>query len=168
MRTTKLTDQAQWNLSRAIRNLGIEQVPFEPETRLSIFASSEDGKLAREETAGYAFGNQFALNPDQKDKTGVAFHELTHIVLGHTFQRGATTRDMYLGEIEACSTSLLCLSKIGLENGTELQIKNLNWHLGTWFQIEGELPANFQSKVGSAADKILSAGMVEVELPKAA
>src|SRR5215472_1090014 len=59
----------QWDRSRALRTLNVEEVPFE---------------MLNGNCQGYARGRQIAINPLAQMPAKTTFHELAHFELGHT------------------------------------------------------------------------------------
>jgi hypothetical protein len=60
-----------WSLQTARDTFGIREIPFD----------STNGNLQ-----GYSRGLEFAINPLAVNKNKTRFHELAHIVLGHTYR----------------------------------------------------------------------------------
>lgn len=136
----------EWDVELALDVLKIEQVPF----------AELDGNMQ-----GYARGKSFALNPIAAFPHKTRFHELAHIVLGHTkdtdFSDGAIlTRDVR--EVEAESTAYILCNVLGLPGLEESRGYIQNW------LADGQLQDKTAQRIFSAANKILKAGQsVKVE-----
>jgi len=129
-----------WNRETALANLNIESVPFD----------SPDGN-----TQGYATGHSIAINPMAAMPEKTTFHELAHVVLGHT--ESATMSDeetlpRSLKETEAESVALLCLESMGLHGSEYCRGYIQNWLSGA------EIPEKSAQRIFKAADTILKAG----------
>jgi hypothetical protein len=104
---------------------------------------------------GYARAREIAINPLAELPAKTTFHELGHILLGHTTETAfndteATPRN--LKEIEAESVALLCLESLGLPGAEFCRGYIQNWG--------GEIPERSAQKIFHAADTILKAGRV--------
>jgi antirestriction protein ArdC len=98
-----------WNADTALSNLNIERVPF----------TMMDGNVQ-----GYAKHRTVAINPIAEQPESTLFHELAHIVLGHTAEgtlnsdsTDRTPRD--IRELEAECTALICCEALGLPGAAE-------------------------------------------------
>jgi hypothetical protein len=130
-----------WNRQRAIKALGVEQIEFQ----------MLDGNAQ-----GYAVGQKFAINPVAALPMKTTFHELAHIVLGHTSESildESVLIPRSLREAEAESVALLCLESLGME-GTEY----CRGYIQNWLQ-GAEIPERSAQRIFAAADKILKAGI---------
>jgi hypothetical protein len=87
------------------------------------------------------------------DKT--TFHELAHVVLGHTEARTLNDGDTLprsLKEAEAESVAQICLESLGLPGARFCRAYIQSW-------LEGaEIPERSAQRIFSAADRILKAG----------
>jgi antirestriction protein ArdC len=134
-----------WDADLALSNLQIERTPF---TML-------DGNAQ-----GYAKGRKVAINPVADQPESTLFHELGHIVLGHTAEgsinsdsRDRTPRD--IRELEAECVALLCCESLGLPGGPESR-----GYIQSWFH-GNEVPERSAQRIFHAADTILKAGRTE-------
>lgn len=131
-----------WDLQAAHAALGVAQVAY----------SSTDGN-----TQGYSKGKAYALNPVAVDPTHTTFHELAHIVLGHTDDDGLAEYVHHRGrfEFEAETTAFLVLHELGLL--TDEQASHTRAYIQGWLGREkpGEVSIR---KIFGAVDKILKAG----------
>ncbi len=133
-----------WEAETALRTLNIERVPF---TML-------DGNVQ-----GYALFRQVAINPVATQPESTLFHELAHIVLGHTAEislsidsADRTPKD--IRELEAECVALLCCESLGLPGAAESR-----GYIQSWFH-GNEVPERSAQRVFNAADAILKAGRI--------
>jgi antirestriction protein ArdC len=131
-----------WNADTALSTLGIERTPF---TML-------DGNVQ-----GFAKNRTVAINPVAEQPESTLFHELAHVVLGHTSEGSLnsdstdrTPRD--IREMEAECVALLCCESLGLP-GAELS----RGYIQGWFK-GNEVPERSAQRIFHAADEILRAG----------
>lgn len=103
---------------------------------------------------GYASSNKYAINPVAANPIKTMFHELAHILLGHTDKQiddgEILARD--LKEFQAESVALICAACIG-------QTDELTYSLGyiqNWW-IPEELDKKMIERLFSTANKIISA-----------
>lgn len=131
-----------WDAAKALSTLAIERVAF---TML-------DGNCQ-----GYAKGRTVAINPVADQPESTLFHELAHIVLGHTAE-GALNSDSTdrtprdIRELEAECTALLCTESLGLPGAAESR-----GYVQSWFKGQ-EVPERSAQRIFHAADEILKAG----------
>jgi antirestriction protein ArdC len=93
----------EWDANKALAALNIEQIPFD----------SIDGNCQ-----GFSRNRQIAINPVAQLPHKTLFHELAHVVLGHTSEADFSDTDQTprsLREVEAEAVSLLCCESLGLE-----------------------------------------------------
>ena len=130
----------EWDKQMALSKLNIQEVRYE----------STDGNCQ-----GYAEGNTFAVNPVAILPHKTTFHELAHIVLGHTKEHTMadseiTPRD--IREVEAEAVAYICCSQLGLSGLVESRGYIQNW-------LQGDvIPEKSAQKIFSAANKILTNG----------
>lgn len=129
-----------WDTAAALAALDVRQVPYD----------DLDGNVQ-----GWARERTFALNPLAELPTKTTFHELGHIVLGHTSKVATDGGDRRQHEAEAECVALLCLDALGL-NGADA----CRGYVQHWW---GTRPLTDTSAraVMSAADRILRAGRKE-------
>lgn len=142
---TPQIDPIIWNQAAALKKLDIEQIPF----------ASLNGNVE-----GYAKGREFALNPLSQNQESVLFHEIGHILLGHTDKNECVDTEKLSRsekEIEAESVSYLCCSILGFEKTLEQSRGYLQAYLAG-----NDLTEKQSRKVFSVVDKILKAGREEV------
>jgi hypothetical protein len=134
-----------WVLAKALETLSIKQIEF----------TKMNGNIL-----GYARGREFALNPVNPMPWETTFHELGHILLGHTAEGAfadGETMPRNLREVEAESVALLCCESLGLPGSEYARGYIQNWLAGD------VIPEKSAQKIFHAADQILRAGRVEVE-----
>ncbi len=129
-----------WDESRALATLSIERIGFD----------ELDGN-----TQGYATGKKVAINPVAAMPAKTLFHELAHVVLGHTSEGslndGSERTPRNMREVEAESVALLCCESLGLP-GAEFS----RGYIQSW---GSEIPERSAQKIFHAADLILKAGV---------
>jgi antirestriction protein ArdC len=132
-----------FDLATALRELRIEQVDF----------ASTDGNAQ-----GYASQRTIAINPLAQLPHKTTFHELGHIVLGHTEEGKLVDSDLTprnIREVEAESVALICCEALQLP-GAEYA----RGYIQAW--ISGEtLSDRSAQRIFSAASAILKAGRGE-------
>lgn len=134
-----------WDAKLALPALGIVQTKF----------SSPSGN-----TQGYACGNAIAINPVAALPHKTRFHELAHVVLGHTKEHlmndnELTPRD--IREVEAESVAYILCSVLGLPG-----LKESRGYVQGW--LGGQTICDKSAmKIFGAANKILKAGQVVAE-----
>jgi hypothetical protein len=96
-----------WDRARALQTLGIEEITFD----------HIDGNVW-----GVARAKQIAISPLSPMPDRTMFHEVAHVVPGHTVehveQDGPRT-PRSIREVEAESVALICASALGLASGIE-------------------------------------------------
>ena len=131
-----------WDVQQALKQLGIREVPF----------VEVNGNVQ-----GYSMGTDVAINPVAVRPTKTRFHELGHVVLGHTlphsFEDYATHRG--IKEFQAEGTAYLCMNELGLlDEDTGVASRGYIQH---WLGSEHP-PDKAIQQVFTAADRILRAG----------
>ena len=133
-----------WDYQTALGNLGVREVPF----------NHTDGNVQ-----GWSRGLELAINPLAVNRNKTVFHELGHIVLGHTLpslhERYAQHRGLMEGEADG--TALLSMKEVGLLDDETAS------HIRAYFQhwMDGEqLPEKSIRRIFNAVGAILRAGRV--------
>src|SRR2546425_796556 len=129
----------EWERSRALAALDIAEIPFD----------LPDGN-----TQGFARGRSIAISPVAAMPAKTTFHELAHVLLGHTDQtvNDAETLPRSLREAEAESVALLCTESLGLPGASECRGYVQHW-------LRGErIPESSAARIFKAADQIIRAG----------
>jgi hypothetical protein len=130
-----------WDKSRALDALAIAEVPFE-----SVNGNSQ----------GYAKSREIAINPVAQHPVKTTFHEVAHIVLGHTQEGEVSDSEITprsLREVEAESVALICLEALGLD-GSEF----CRGYIQGWNGGAQDIPERSAQRIFKAADQILRAG----------
>ena len=132
-----------FDLATALRELRIQQIDFE----------STDGNAQ-----GYAFERSIAINPVAQLPHKTTFHELAHIVLGHTEEGQLVDSDLTprnIREVEAESVALICCDALQLPGA-----KYARGYIQNWLAGESISDRSAQ-KIFSAASAIFKAGRGE-------
>jgi Zn-dependent peptidase ImmA (M78 family) len=114
-RTPALT---QWEATSALVALDIQQIPF----------TETDGNCQ-----GYARKREIAINPVTQLPHKTLFHELAHVVLGHTSEADFTDTERTpknLREVEAEAVALLCCEALNVEGAEFCRGYIQNWLSG--------------------------------------
>lgn len=130
----------EWDATRALEKLDITVVPFK----------YMDGNVQ-----GYARGRTIAVSPIAQFPHKTRFHEMAHIVLGHTAEKGMsdeehTPRD--IREVEAESVAYILCNILGLPG-----IEESRGYIQHWF-ANGTMTDKSAQRIFNAANKILNAG----------
>jgi len=136
---------AEWSKALALPALGITEVAF----------AMMDGNCQ-----GYATGKNIAVNPVAILPHKTRFHELAHIVLGHTAEHTMSDSEQTpksIKEVEAESVAYICCSILGLDGLVESRGYIQNWLQGN------EISDKTAQKIFGAAEKILKAGKAKAE-----
>lgn len=133
-----------WDLAMALGTLGIARGQYE----------LTDGNVQ-----GYSQQREFAINPVAADPTHTMFHEIGHIMLGHTDANPSSGTDdaMHRGlkEFQAEATAYLSLNE--LEQLTPAGASHSRGYIQGW--LRGEHPSDVAIRqVFAATDAILKAG----------
>lgn len=137
----------RWELKRALGSLAIEQQPFQ------LF----DGN-----TQGYSYERTYAINPVAVNPLKTTFHEVGHIVLGHTSVPALEEYQAHRGvkEFQAEATAYLSMNELELlDDETASRSRG---YIQTWLGDERP-PDTAIRQVFSATDRILKAGRPDLE-----
>jgi hypothetical protein len=141
----------EWDAERVLTALRIERVPFD----------HTDGNVQ-----GFSRKRQIAINPLAQLPFKTFFHELGHVILGHTTETDFADSDATprsLREVEAESVALLCCESLGLEGADYARGYIQNWlSRGSSFRVEA-IPEKSAQKIFRAADQIIRAGRSEID-----
>ena len=105
---------------------------------------------------GFARERSIAINPVNPLPHKTRFHELAHVLLGHTTEGTQTDSEITprtLRECEAESVALLCCAALDLPGVDECRGYIQNW----WGQGH-EIPERSAQRILKTADQILKAG----------
>ena len=131
-----------WNADHALEKLNIQEIPFD----------HLDGNCM-----GFARERSIAINPINPMPQKTRFHELAHVLLGHTAegqQADSEITPRNLSECEAESVALLCCAALDLPGVDECRGYIQNW----WGQ-GNPIPERSAQRILKTADQILKAGM---------
>ena len=134
-----------WDLQKALAKLGIREVPF----------NEMNGNVQ-----GYSRGLEFAINPVATNRSKTVFHELGHIVLGHTLPHSLAEYQTHRGlkEFEAEGTAYLAMNELELMD--EETAAHSRGYIRHWLHDE-QPPAPSIRAAFRAAEAILRAGRIE-------
>jgi antirestriction protein ArdC len=131
----------EWNGVQALAKLEIAEVPFE----------STNGNVM-----GFARARSIAISPLNPLPHKTRFHELAHVVLGHTSEGDQNDGELTprnLKECEAEAVALLCCSALNLP-GVEFS----RGYIQSWWGEGNPIPERSAQRILKAADQILKAG----------
>jgi len=109
---------------------------------------------------GYATGRTIAVSPVAALPHKTTFHEIAHVVIGHTSEGLLTDSEhtpRTLREVEAEAVALICIESLGLP-GAEFSRGYIQAHL-----CDSEIPERSAQRIFKAADSILKAGRATTE-----
>ena len=130
-----------WDAERALSTLDVVEVPFD----------HTDGN-----TLGYARQRSIAINPLNPLPHKTRFHELAHVLLGHTadgVQSDGEVTPRNLRECEAESVALLCCAALQLPG-----LEESRGYIQLWWGQGNAIPERSAQAVLKVADQILKAG----------
>lgn len=109
---------------------------------------------------GYAKARTIAVSPVAEYPHKTRFHELAHVVLGHTAEAGADLTDSELTprslrEVEAEAVAMICCESLGLDGSAESRGYIQHWNAARENEPIAERNAQ---RIFKAADTILKAG----------
>jgi antirestriction protein ArdC len=131
-----------WDLTTALKALDVKQVPY----------ASIDGNVQ-----GYSRAREYALNPTCVDPTHTTFHELAHIVLGHTTDAGIADYMRHRGQMEfqAEAVAYLVMNEVG--QLSERAASHSRGYIQSWVRDERPDERTIRA-IFTATDSILKAG----------
>lgn len=135
-----------WDLQTALDKFGIKEVPFD----------NTSGNLQ-----GYSRGLEFAINPIAANRNKTVFHELMHIVLGHTLPHHYEEYQAHRGIMEGQAESGAYILMNELELLDEETASTMRGYIRHWLKDE-QLPDQAVRQVFTGADRILRAGRIVV------
>lgn len=130
-----------WNRHLALRGLEIDEVPFD----------HPDGNCL-----GLARRRAIAVNPVNPLPHKTRFHELAHVLLGHTADQEQTetaTLSRNQRELEAECVALLCCAALDLPGVAECR-----GYVQSWWGQGNPIPERSAQRILKTADEILRAG----------
>jgi antirestriction protein ArdC len=132
---------ASWDAGRALAALDVTEIPFD----------ATDGNCL-----GYARERSIAINPVNPMPYKTRFHELAHVLLGHTaegVQADGEITPRNLRECEAEAVALLCCAALDLPG-----VEQCRGYIQSWWGSGNPIPERSAQRVLKAADQILRAG----------
>jgi antirestriction protein ArdC len=130
-----------WEADRALAALHVAEIPFD----------TLDGNCL-----GYARGRSITVNPLNPMPHKTRFHELAHVLLGHTVEGQQTDGELIprnLCECEAEAVALICCAALDLPG-----IEQCRGYIQAWWGTGHPIPERSAQKVLAVADQILRAG----------
>ncbi len=130
-----------WNRARAIETLNVSEISFD----------ETDGNVQ-----GFARGRSIAVNPVNPMPHKTTFHELAHVLLGHTAEGVQSDGDITprnLRECEAEAVALVCCAALDLP-GAEFA----RGYIQSWWGAGNPIPERSAQRILKVADQILKAG----------
>jgi antirestriction protein ArdC len=130
-----------WDKDSALAALDIQEIVFD----------NLDGNVM-----GFARGRTVAINPVNPMPWKTRFHEIAHVLLGHTSKGEQSDGELTprnLGECEAESVALLCCAALGLP-GVECSRE----YIQAWWGHGNAIPERSAQRILKVADTILKAG----------
>ena len=137
-----------FDMAKAMATLDIAEIPWG-----TIEGNSQ----------GYAMGRSIAVNPVAILPHKTRFHEMAHVVLGHTSEALGLAADdektpQTMREVEAETVAYICIETLGLPGAVESR-----GYVQHWIARHGAdaIPEKAAHRILMAAQKILSAGAVK-------
>jgi hypothetical protein len=137
-------DMPSWDRDRALLALDVMEVPFE----------HVDGNCL-----GFARGRSIAINPVNPMPHKTRFHELAHVLLGHTSEGTLNDGEQTprnLREVEAEAVALLCCAALELP-GVEFS----RGYIQNWWGAGNPIPEKSAQRILKATDQLLKAGSAQ-------
>jgi len=137
---------AEWDKDLSLEKLDIKEVDF----------TMADGNCQ-----GYAEGRSIAINPVAVLPHKTRFHEIAHIVLGHTLEHKMADSELTpkdIREVEAESVAYILCQLLGLKGEEESR-----GYIQSWLK-DKEIADVSARKIFSAVDKILKSGQKETTI----
>jgi antirestriction protein ArdC len=130
-----------WDRNKALTALGITEIPFD---------------LTNGNVMGFARFREIAVSPLNPQPHTTRFHELGHVLLGHTAE-GTQADDertpRNLRECEAEAVALICCAALGLPGADECR-----GYIQAYWGTGNPIPERSAQRILKAADQILKAG----------
>ena len=133
-----------WDRNTAVEALNVQEIAFE----------HTDGNCV-----GFARERSIAINPVNPLPHKTRFHELAHVLLGHTAegqQADSEITPRNQRECEAESVALLCCAALDLPGVAECR-----GYVQRWWGQGNPIPERSAQRILNAADQILKAGTVD-------
>jgi antirestriction protein ArdC len=133
-----------WDSSRALTALDVTEVPFD----------STNGNVL-----GFARDRSIAVSPLSPMPHKTRFHEIAHVLLGHTAEGIQADGDLTprnLRECEAESVALICCAALELPG-----VECARGYIQSWWGGGNPIPERSARRILKVADQILKAGTDE-------
>jgi antirestriction protein ArdC len=130
-----------WDAAAAMAALDVTEVPFD---------------LTNGNVLGFARERSIAINPVNPMPAKTRFHELAHVLLGHTsegVQADGEITPRNLRECEAESVALLCCAALELPG-----VEQCRGYIQNWWGAGNPIPERSAQRILKVADQILKAG----------
>jgi hypothetical protein len=130
-----------WDVARALATLGVTEIPFDV----------TDGNVM-----GYARERTIAVSPINSLPHKTRFHELAHVLFGHTSEGEQADGELTprnLRECEAEAVALLCCAALDLPG-----VDHCRGYIQHWWGTGHPIPERSAQRVLKVADQILRAG----------
>jgi antirestriction protein ArdC len=130
-----------WDRANAMAVFGVTEVPFE----------TLGGNVM-----GFARARSIAVSPLNPLPHKTTFHELAHVLLGHTTegeQADSSITPRNLRECEAEAVALLCCAAVDLPG-----VECCRGYIQNWWGVGNAIPERSAQRILKAADQILKAG----------
>lgn len=137
-------DPPGWEKPRALAALSIDEIPFD----------LIDGNIL-----GYAKDRHVSISPVNPSPIKTLFHELAHVLLGHTAEGTQAESDITprtLRECEAEAVALLCCEALNLPGADDSRA-----YIQHWYGQGNPIPERSAQRILRVADQILRAGQAE-------
>ncbi len=131
-----------WDKDQALAALNVQEIAFD----------TTDGNCL-----GFARERSIAINPVNPMPHKTRFHELAHVLLGHTTegeQADSETTPRNLRECEAESVALLCCAALDLPG-----VQECRGYVQHWWGQGHQMPERSAQRIMKVADQILKAGV---------
>jgi antirestriction protein ArdC len=135
------TASPAWDAARALAALNVTEVPFD----------ATDGNVL-----GYAAGRTIAVSRINPLPHKTRFHELAHVLLGHTAEgehHDGERTPRNLRECEAEAVAMLCCAALDLPG-----VEFCRGYIQSWWGAGNPIPERSAQRILKAADQILKAG----------
>jgi antirestriction protein ArdC len=130
-----------WNRTSALATLDVTEVPFD----------ATNGNVQ-----GFARRRSIAVSPLSPMPHKTTFHEVAHVLLGHTSegdQADGENTPRNLRECEAEAVALLCCAALQLPG-----VESARGYIQSWWGHGNPIPERSAQRILKAADQILKAG----------
>ena len=135
-----------WDRAAALAALTITEVPF---------------NVTNGNVMGFARGRSIAVSPLNPMPHKTTFHELAHVLMGHTAEGEQADDELTprcLRECEAEAVAMLCCAALDLP-GVEMS----RGYIQSWWGTGNPIPERSAQRIMKAADQILKAGTMNAE-----